>query len=148
MKMDILSGRFPNFGVATLRPNPLTNLWTGSKRRYYYALKPKESLVMTNSNSSQTPSKEDVTLGILTDYVNHAMARAVFDKLDDGTYCGRIPQCAGVVAFGKTLVACEADLRSTLEDWILVGLKFGHPLPVIDGIDLNKDPKREPVEAR
>ncbi len=86
-------------------------------------------------------------MGILTDYVSHALAKAVFDKLDDGTFYGRIPLCAVVVAFGKTLVKCEAELRSTLEDWILVGLKLGHPLPIIDGIDLNKEPQREAVEA-
>ena len=32
----------------------------------------------------------------------------------------------------------EAELRSTLEDWILVGLRLGHKLPVLAGIDLNK----------
>ncbi len=62
--------------------------------------------------------------------------QAVYDKLEDGTFAGRIPLCAGVVAFGLTLQECEAELRSTLEDWILVGLKLGHPLPVIGGIDL------------
>jgi predicted RNase H-like HicB family nuclease len=84
---------------------------------------------------------------ILTDYVNHAMGKAIYDKLEDGTFAGRIPLCSGVVAFGKTLRECEAELRSTLEDWILVGLKLSHPLPVINGIDLNKEPQREPVEA-
>ena len=34
-----------------------------------------------------------------------------------------------------------------LEEWILVGLKFGHTLPVIRGIDLNKEPTREPMDA-
>jgi len=84
---------------------------------------------------------------VLTDYVAQAMAQAVYDKFEDGTFAGRIPQCPGVVAFGKTLAECEAELRSTLEDWILVGLKLGHPLPVIGGIDLNKEPQSEPVEA-
>jgi len=84
---------------------------------------------------------------ILTDYVNLAMAQAVYDKLEDDTFTGRIPRCVGVMAFGATLQKCEATLRSTLEDWILVGLKLGHPLPVISGIDLNKEPQREPVEA-
>jgi len=41
----------------------------------------------------------------------------------------------------------EEELRSTLEDWILVGLKLKHPLPVIAGIDLNKEPTYEPVGA-
>jgi len=84
---------------------------------------------------------------ILTDYVNLAMAQAVYDKLEDDTFTGRIPRCAGVIAFGTTLQKCETTLRSTLEDWILVGLKLGHRLPVINGIDLNKEPQCEPVEA-
>ena len=42
----------------------------------------------------------------------------------------------GVIAFGMSLQQCEAELRSTLEDWILVGIKLGHALPVIRGIDL------------
>ena len=59
---------------------------------------------------------------VLTDYVDHAMADAVYDKLEDGTFAGRIPSCKGVVAFGATLRDCEDELRSVLEDWILVGL--------------------------
>jgi predicted RNase H-like HicB family nuclease len=84
---------------------------------------------------------------VLTEYVNQALAHAVYDKLEDGMFAGRIPPCKGVVAFGVTLRECEDELRSTLEDWIVVGLKLGHPLPVIAGIDLNKEPTRESVDA-
>lgn len=84
---------------------------------------------------------------LLSDYVNHAMAQAVYDKLDDGTYAGRIPPCTGVIAFGSTLRACEAEPRSTLEEWIVLGLKLGHILPVIENIDLNIMATREPVDA-
>jgi predicted RNase H-like HicB family nuclease len=70
---------------------------------------------------------------ILSQYVNQAMAQAVYDKLEDGTFAGRIPVCKGVLAFGSTLRECEENLRSTLEDWILVGLKPGHALPVVGG---------------
>ena len=84
---------------------------------------------------------------ILSEYLDQAMAQAVYDKLDDGTFAGRIPSCTGVIAFGGTLRECENELRSTLEDWILVGLKLGHSLPVIDGLDLNKEPTREPVDT-
>ncbi len=76
---------------------------------------------------------------ILTDYVEQAMALAVYDKLEDGTFVGKIPPCKGVIAFASSLRECEDELRSTLEDWILVGLKLKHPLPVIGGIDLNKE---------
>ena len=84
---------------------------------------------------------------ILSEYVGRAMSEAVYDKLEDDTFTGGIPACKGVLAFGITLSGCEDELRSTLEDWILTGLKLGHPLPVIDGIDLNKEPIREPVDA-
>jgi len=84
---------------------------------------------------------------ILTEYVEQAMTHAAYDKLEDGTFVGRIPPCKGVVEFGATLRECEETLRSTLEDWILVGLKLRHPLPVIAHIDLNKEPSYEPVGA-
>ena len=84
---------------------------------------------------------------ILTDYVNQLMAYAVYDKLDDGTFAGNISECKGVLAFGTTLRECEDELHSTLEDWILVGIKLGQPLPVIAEIDLNKKLTYEPMEA-
>ena len=84
---------------------------------------------------------------ILTEYVQRAMSEAVYDKLKDGTFVGRIPACKGVLAFGPTLRECQDELHSTLEDWILLGLKLGHLLPVIGAIDLNREPSRESVDA-
>ena len=79
----------------------------------------------------------------LTDYINSALSYAEYDKLEDGSFVGRIPKCKGVIAFAKSLRECEIELRSTLEDWILVGLKLGHRLPIINGISLNRRPHRE-----
>lgn len=84
---------------------------------------------------------------ILTGYVNRLMNQAVYDKLEDGTFTGRIPQCKGVIAFGNSLRECDDELRSTLEDWVLFGLQLGHHLPVIDKIDLNKRPTYEQVDT-
>jgi predicted RNase H-like HicB family nuclease len=84
---------------------------------------------------------------IISEYIQHAIAQAEYDELEDGSFSGRIPSCKGVIAFGTTLHECEIELRSTLEDWLLVGFKLGHALPVINGIDLNKDPEYEPVDA-
>lgn len=47
----------------------------------------------------------------------------------------------------KLLRECERELRSTLEDWLLIGLKLGHPLPIINGIDLNQAPSHEQMDA-
>jgi len=74
----------------------------------------------------------------LTAYIEAALELACYDKLDDGSYAGEIPKLKGVAAFGATLRECENELRSSLEDWILVGLRLGHKLPVLAGIDLNK----------
>lgn len=84
---------------------------------------------------------------ILSDYLAAAMAHAKFEKLRDGSYSGSISQCPGVIAFGRTPEECGDELRSTLEDWLLLGLKLGHPLPVIDDIDLNRGPVDESVES-
>ena len=77
---------------------------------------------------------------ILSDYVEVALEQAEYDKLDDETFAGRIPSCKGVVAFAATLRECESELRSTLEDWVLVGLKLGHEMPVLANLDLNRAP--------
>ena len=84
---------------------------------------------------------------ILTGYIEKALSQAEYDKLEDGTFSGRVLSCKGVIAFGKTLRECEDELRSTLEDWILVGLKLGHPIPIIAGYDLNRKPDHESMAA-
>ena len=84
---------------------------------------------------------------VLSEYVELAMSQALYDKLEDNTFSGRIPSCPGVLSFAQTLKVCEEELRSTLEDWVLVGLKLRHRLPVIGKIDLDKEPAREPVDS-
>ena len=84
---------------------------------------------------------------ILTDYIDEAMCRAVYEKMEDGTYCGTIPPCVGVIAFADTRRECINELQATLEDWLLLGLKLGHPIPPVNGIDLNEEPKRESLDA-
>lgn len=74
---------------------------------------------------------------MLTKYIQAAMRSAVYQLLPDNEgYFGEIPPCPGVWANAETLEACREELQSVLEGWMLVGLAHGHPLPVIDGIDL------------
>ena len=75
---------------------------------------------------------------MLIEYINMAMTKAVYDKLEDGTFSGRIPQCSGVVAFGKTLYQCQQELKSSLEGWLIVKIRHGDKLPVMGKINLNK----------
>ncbi len=75
---------------------------------------------------------------MLTDYINKAMSDAVFDKLEDGNFSGKIPQCPGVVAFGETLYQCQKELKSSLEGWLIVKIRHGDKLPILGRINLNK----------
>lgn len=75
---------------------------------------------------------------MLIDYINKALSKAEYDKLEDGTFSGRIPQCQGVIAFGNTLFECQKELESVLEGWLIVKIRHGDKLPTIDGFDINK----------
>ena len=74
---------------------------------------------------------------MLIDYINKAMSKAEYDKLEDGSFSGRIPECQGVIAFGKTLFECQKELESVLEGWLIVKIRHGDTLPVIDHLDIN-----------
>ena len=75
---------------------------------------------------------------MLTEYIKAAMDRAKSEILEeDATYVGKIPECQGVWANADTLEACRDELQEVLEEWVILGLQMGHPLPVIDGIDLS-----------
>ncbi len=84
---------------------------------------------------------------LLTGYIDCALSHAEYDKLEDRNFLGGIPDCKGVIAFGKTLRECENELQSTLEDWMFVGLKLGHHFPVIDGFDLNRELSHKPMAS-
>jgi len=75
---------------------------------------------------------------MLLDYIAAALKSAQYEKLDDGKYCGTIRTCPGVIAFAATLYECQEELRSVLEDWLIVKLRHNDPLPVLAGINLNR----------
>ena len=75
---------------------------------------------------------------MITDYIQAAMKHARYEMLEEGEgFYGAIAETPGVWARAATLEGCREELQSVLEDWILVGLRLGDRLPVIDGIDLN-----------
>jgi len=53
-------------------------------------------------------------------------------------FSGSIPQCPGVIAFGKTLFECQKELESVLEGWLIVKIRHGDTLPVIDHLETGK----------
>ena len=85
---------------------------------------------------------------MLTDYIQAAMREAHYELMENGCFFGSIPKCQGAWADGKTLEETRTELQSVLEDWILIGFKLGHRLPVIAGINLNLKLKPERKYAK
>jgi len=74
---------------------------------------------------------------MLTEYIRAAMRQAKYEILpDDGTFYGEIPGFQGVYANADSLEACREQLQEVLEGWIVLGLRLGHTLPVVDGFEL------------
>lgn len=66
------------------------------------------------------------------------MGSARFEQIeDDHTYYGEIRGFDGVFANADTHSACIEQLEEVLEDWILLGIAEGHPLPEIAGITID-----------
>ncbi len=75
---------------------------------------------------------------MLVEYIDKAMSKAVYDKLEDASFSGKIPECPGVIAFGATLYQCEQELKSSFEGWLIVKIRYGDKLPVMGRINLNE----------
>ena len=84
---------------------------------------------------------------MLLEYIDRAMSKAEYEKLEDATYSGKISQCPGVIAFGETLYQCQEELKSVLEGWLIVKIRHGDKLPIISGINLNKKMPTSPEVA-
>ena len=56
--------------------------------------------------------------------------------MTDGTFYGDIPGFQGVYSNAQTLEACREQIQEVLEGWIVLGLRLGHTLPIVDGIAL------------
>ncbi|WP_316437265.1 type II toxin-antitoxin system HicB family antitoxin [Leptolyngbya sp. NK1-12] len=74
---------------------------------------------------------------ILTDYIRAAMKQATYELLEDGTFYGEIPACPGVLTNADTLEDCREMLQDALEGWIILGLRLGHEMPVLEDNSLS-----------
>ena len=75
---------------------------------------------------------------MFTAYINAAMKKAHYEILPNNEgYFGIIKDLQGVWANADSLEACREELKEVLEEWILLGIKMGHTIPIINGIDLN-----------
>lgn len=55
---------------------------------------------------------------MIRQYVEEALKRARYDKLEDGIFCAEVPRLRGVLATGETL-----------EEWVLIRVARGLSVP-------------------
>jgi predicted RNase H-like HicB family nuclease len=76
------------------------------------------------------------------EYLNAAMKRARFERMESGDYFGTIDGFGGLWASGNTREEAARDLYSALDGWIDVHLRVGRQsIPTIEGVDLLSLPK-------
>ena len=70
---------------------------------------------------------------VIRSYLDHALRRARYTQLDDGTFCAEVRGLRGVIATGSSVETCRAELESVIEGWILIRVAKGLPIPSLDG---------------
>jgi predicted RNase H-like HicB family nuclease len=73
---------------------------------------------------------------MLNQYIQKALERAEYKRLDDQTWFAEIPGFTGVWANAPTVEICRKELVEVLEEWVLLKLRDNDPIPVIDGIEI------------
>ena len=79
---------------------------------------------------------------MISDYIEKAMELGRTEKTEDGRYFSTIPGFDGLWADGNTKKQCLAELRLSLEEWLVTGLRDDEELPEISGTSLNFGGKR------
>ena len=76
---------------------------------------------------------------MLSEYLDSALRRTEYKRLDDQTWFAEIPGFEGVWANAESLEDCRGELREVLEEWLVLKLKDRDSLPSVDGIVLEFD---------
>lgn len=74
---------------------------------------------------------------MLFEYIQGALEKAEYKRLEDGAWFAEIQGFEGVWANGKTVEDCRKELMEVLEEWLILKLRDGDPIPVVKDIEIN-----------
>ena len=77
---------------------------------------------------------------MLTKYLETAVKKAEYKRLDDETWFAEIPGFKGAWANARNIKDCRRELIEVLEEWILLKTRDHEDIPVIEDIDINVKP--------
>lgn len=66
---------------------------------------------------------------MITRYVTTALERAQYRIVGDGTFAATVRGLRGVIATGATLEECRRQLAEVVEEWVIVRVARGLPIP-------------------
>ena len=82
---------------------------------------------------------------MLTAYIQAAMQQARYELIEDEEpYYGEVTDLEGVWATGSTLEACRQNLVEAVEDWLLLSIARGLPVPSLGDVTI-RVPARVPA---
>jgi len=67
---------------------------------------------------------------MLFEYIQGALEKAEYKKLEDGTWFAEVPGFDGVWANNKSVEECRKELIEVLEEWLVLKIKDGDSVPV------------------
>lgn len=73
---------------------------------------------------------------MIRQYVEEALKRARYDKLQDGIFCAEVPRLRGVLATGETLEECRNQLAEVVEEWVLIRVAKGLAVPPLGKVEV------------
>jgi len=73
---------------------------------------------------------------VFIEYIEKALQKAEYKKLNDGSWFAEIPGFEGVWGNGETVEKCRIELQEVLEEWLLLKLTDGDPIPSLEGIEI------------
>ena len=73
---------------------------------------------------------------MLSEYIQKAMEKAEYKKLEDNNWFAEIPGFHGVWASGETVEKCRKELLEVLEEWLILKIRDNDPVPEFEGIRL------------
>lgn len=74
---------------------------------------------------------------MLRNYIEAAIKKAEYKKLEDDSWFGEIPGFQGVWANASTIEECRSELIEVLEEWLLLKIKDNDLIPTIDNINIS-----------
>jgi predicted RNase H-like HicB family nuclease len=73
---------------------------------------------------------------MIIEYLNAALKKAEYKKLDDGTWFAEIPGFGGVWANAGNIEDCRHELSEVLDEWLVLKIRTNDEIPAVDGAEI------------